>query len=853
MSDEQQRHASPTGESGWQPIPRGAELDAEGTTFVQLPPELLAHPGAATQGGSWDPLAAPGTGGYTPPPAAAWQQPTQPSQPAAGQEPVHTPAHTTPAQAPDHWATPHASAHAADQAVHHAMNHAANHAMGHTGNHAVGHAVNHAVNEAENHAMGHAGDSTAQHAAQEPVPVAAAGPGATQGATQAQGAVPAQGTVPGAAPGAFPGSVPGSVPGVPGSVPGSVPGAAEWPVPAGSYDYAQVQQQGHAPIHEQSHGQPQDYGHVPAGDGGGGDPHDTAQWPMPFAPGESGGHAGAGEAAHAAHQQGGSTGQWTVPAVGDDPVDESGEYALGNAADPHNTAQWPVSHAEPDEAVSADAWHQPMAAVGAETGSTGQWSIPVAQDDTADESGEYALGGFAGGIPAPVASSFPVPGADGHDPFTAPRHDTHDTRVTGTGDHQAAPWTRPAAGADGSHAGQPHAEGPALPETPSAPGAPEGGAGHEQAPAADAVPDAGTTPDAARQDAYPHAEHAQPGRPEQPGQAEQPEQPEQFVPAAPEHASADAQAQPVSEAVSEPDSSEYPQVAADLHPVGREVDETAAPEADPQAEGPRTDDPRTDDPTPDVPGPDAPQSEAGHAPPLDNPHTEHPHASYVLRVNGTDRPVTDAWIGESLLYVLRERLGLAGAKDGCSQGECGACSVQVDGRLVASCLVPAATAAGAEVRTVEGLAVDGQPSDVQRALAACGAVQCGFCVPGMAMTMHDLLEGNHAPTELETRQALCGNLCRCSGYRGVLDAVRQVADERAESAAAQEAANEAGHEAGHAAHEAAADGAAQETAYGAGPGAGPEFGQEQAWPGADSARIPHQAGPHDGGSGRATA
>ncbi|MFF3322024.1 (2Fe-2S)-binding protein [Streptomyces sp. NPDC002889] len=163
---------------------------------------------------------------------------------------------------------------------------------------------------------------------------------------------------------------------------------------------------------------------------------------------------------------------------------------------------------------------------------------------------------------------------------------------------------------------------------------------------------------------------------------------------------------------------------------------------------------------------------------------EHPSTSFVLRVNGTDRPVTDAWIGESLLYVLRERLGLAGAKDGCSQGECGACNVQVDGRLVASCLVPAATAAGSEVRTVEGLATDGEPSDVQRALAACGAVQCGFCIPGMAMTVHDLLEGNHAPTELETRQALCGNLCRCSGYRGVLDAVNEVVAERAASAAA---------------------------------------------------------------------
>ncbi|MGZ9931225.1 2Fe-2S iron-sulfur cluster-binding protein [Streptomyces sp. NC-S4] len=188
-------------------------------------------------------------------------------------------------------------------------------------------------------------------------------------------------------------------------------------------------------------------------------------------------------------------------------------------------------------------------------------------------------------------------------------------------------------------------------------------------------------------------------------------------------------------------------------------------------------------------------------------HHEHPSASYVLRVNGADRPVTGAWIGESLLYVLRERLGLAGAKDGCSQGECGACAVQVDGRLVASCLVPAATAAGSEVRTVEGLATDGELSDVQQALCRSGAVQCGFCVPGMAMTIHDLLEGNHAPSELETRQALCGNLCRCSGYAGVVDAVREVVAER-EAAAAEPAA----------------------------PGAG-----------AAEPRIPHQAAPGEGG------
>ena len=188
--------------------------------------------------------------------------------------------------------------------------------------------------------------------------------------------------------------------------------------------------------------------------------------------------------------------------------------------------------------------------------------------------------------------------------------------------------------------------------------------------------------------------------------------------------------------------------------------------------------------TPDAPRPrpsrkrkrraGAPSRSPEPEPEPEQTRSEHPLASYLLRVNGTERPVTDAWLGESLLYVLRERLGLAGAKDGCEQGECGACSVQVDGRLVASCLVPAATAAGSEVRTVEGLSADGRLSDVQQALVECGAVQCGFCIPGMAMTVHDLLEGNHRPTDLETRQALSGNLCRCSGYRGVIDAVRQV-------------------------------------------------------------------------------
>ncbi|MGP4114397.1 2Fe-2S iron-sulfur cluster-binding protein [Streptomyces sp. 4N509B] len=212
--------------------------------------------------------------------------------------------------------------------------------------------------------------------------------------------------------------------------------------------------------------------------------------------------------------------------------------------------------------------------------------------------------------------------------------------------------------------------------------------------------------------------------------------------------------------------------------------------------------------------------------------SDHPEVSYVLRVNGEDRPVSGAWIGESLLYVLRERLGLAGAKDGCSQGECGACSVQVDGRLVAACLVPAATVAGGEIRTVEGLGGDGGLSDVQRALAASTAVQCGFCLPGMAMTVHDLLEGNHAPTELETREALSGNLCRCTGYRGVLDAVRAVVSERAALAERSEAPDAGGD-----------PGATPAGGPGGGPGDAAHREEHHA---GSAARIPHQAGPRSG-------
>ncbi|MER5895869.1 2Fe-2S iron-sulfur cluster-binding protein [Streptomyces sp. NPDC001876] len=345
------------------------------------------------------------------------------------------------------------------------------------------------------------------------------------------------------------------------------------------------------------------------------------------------------------------------------------------------TAQWNFTEAIPQEAAASD----PTPVPAEPAGHTGQWTIPVANGDLPEESGEFAASALASQwyADAPPAT---LPGG-------AP-----------------APWaTQP-------HEPQPHEPSPADPATPS----PE--------------------PEAAAHDPAAEVEHE--GAPQTPG-----EDTLAGVPGAPGNEHNDSRGVP-----GEPEEA----------PEGAEV---------------------SDDATAHAPAFDEPAAALSDAP------SEHPAASYVLHVNGVDRPVTDAWIGESLLYVLRERLGLAGAKDGCSQGECGACNVQVDGRLVASCLVPAATTAGSEVRTVEGLAVDGEPSDVQRALAECGAVQCGFCIPGMAMTVHDLLEGNHAPSELETRQALCGNLCRCSGYRGVLDAVREVVAGREATAEAAHAAD----------------------------------------------------------------
>jgi aerobic carbon-monoxide dehydrogenase small subunit len=146
-----------------------------------------------------------------------------------------------------------------------------------------------------------------------------------------------------------------------------------------------------------------------------------------------------------------------------------------------------------------------------------------------------------------------------------------------------------------------------------------------------------------------------------------------------------------------------------------------------------------------------------------------------LSVNGSPREVDGAWEGESLLYVLRERLGLPGSKNACEQGECGSCSVYLDGVLVCSCLVLAAQAAGRDVVTVEGLAENGELHPIQKDFVEAGAVQCGFCTPGLIVATHELLARNPRPTDPEIREALAGNLCRCTGYEKILDAVRAAA------------------------------------------------------------------------------
>jgi aerobic carbon-monoxide dehydrogenase small subunit len=153
-------------------------------------------------------------------------------------------------------------------------------------------------------------------------------------------------------------------------------------------------------------------------------------------------------------------------------------------------------------------------------------------------------------------------------------------------------------------------------------------------------------------------------------------------------------------------------------------------------------------------------------------------------VNGQVKQADDVWPGESLLYVLRERMGLPGAKNACEQGECGSCTVYLDGVAVCACLVAAGQAQDRTVVTVEGLALKGagEPGDVtpvlhpvQEAFVEAGAVQCGFCTPGLLVAAHDLLTRVPRPSDLEIREALAGNLCRCTGYEKILAAVRLAA------------------------------------------------------------------------------
>ena len=148
-------------------------------------------------------------------------------------------------------------------------------------------------------------------------------------------------------------------------------------------------------------------------------------------------------------------------------------------------------------------------------------------------------------------------------------------------------------------------------------------------------------------------------------------------------------------------------------------------------------------------------------------------------VNGTPQQVDDVWEGESLLYVLRERMGLPGSKNACEQGECGSCTVYLDGEPVCACLVAAGHAEGREIRTIEGLSGGAELDPVQQAFVDAGAIQCGFCTPGLVVAAHDLLERVERPDDLEIREALAGNLCRCTGYEKILDAVRLAADRKA--------------------------------------------------------------------------
>lgn len=151
-------------------------------------------------------------------------------------------------------------------------------------------------------------------------------------------------------------------------------------------------------------------------------------------------------------------------------------------------------------------------------------------------------------------------------------------------------------------------------------------------------------------------------------------------------------------------------------------------------------------------------------------------------VNGKELTADDCWEGESLLYLLRERLGLFGSKNACEQGECGSCTVLLDGDPVCACMVSAGQAQDRYITTVEGLADGEELAPIQESLVRCGAVQCGFCTPGIAVAAHHLLQHEGAPDTLRIREALAGNLCRCTGYEKIIDAVRCAGHDGASSA-----------------------------------------------------------------------
>ncbi|MFE7166381.1 2Fe-2S iron-sulfur cluster-binding protein [Streptomyces sp. NPDC057616] len=516
---------------------------------------------------------------------------------------------------------------------------------------------------------------------------------------------------------------------------------------------------------------------------------------------------------------------YVPPPITPDPESAAGgDPNAGAWGAPADGGRWPDPNAVPQEGADDRFSYNPAATqqwnfeepAGTEPGSapghdvTGQWSIPVAGGDLPDESGEFTTSSLVqqwGGTP----------------PATLPGGAAAPWATDGAGQQWAPPQSEEQA-PHGEESGPGHApaETPGHPyERPAA--HPGGRPPAEPDPAAHEA-DGARAHTADRSRARAAEDHARPHSSdpyaEAPADGRYAETPAEGTVDAAQDPHGPGEVPGADEASQGPAEAPEEAVERRAEPAADAAPAPAAPNApapDGSSAGPQSADE---------------QDAEGEAPPP-FPGEEHPLASYVLRVNGVERPVSDAWIGESLLYVLRERLGLAGAKDGCSQGECGACNVQVDGRLVASCLVPAVTAAGSEVRTVEGLAVDGQPSDVQRALARCGAVQCGFCVPGMAMTVHDLLEGNPAPTRLETRQALCGNLCRCSGYRGVVEAVQEVVAER-EALSAGDPSEQDGDEA--------------RIPHQAGPGAGGVNASGFESPGAQAAPGPHdQPYGQDGG------